>query len=111
MVVSVLALLLHFVLSMAVSSVIIYFVTKLFGQSEGFWTAVKAALIGSVIYVIAYFLLGTGLLAAVIGGIAWLIALGSLYNIGWLKSALVAFVVWVFAAIIGTFLPTLIGPL
>ena len=111
MAISLVALLLNFVISLIVSTIVIYIVVKLFGEKEGIGTAVMSAFAGSVIYALAYYFLGTGLLAAVIGGIAWLIALGSLYKIGWVKALLVAVVVWIFAAIIGMFLPTLIGPL
>ncbi|MCX6815877.1 MAG: hypothetical protein NT120_03425 [Candidatus Aenigmarchaeota archaeon] len=101
---------LSFVFSMVVSTIIIYIVTKLLGEREGLGSAVLAALIGAIVYTGAYFFLGTGLLAAVIGGIAWLIALGSLYKIGWLKSLLIAVVVWIIVSIL-SFLPTVVGPL
>ena len=52
-----------------------------------------------------------GWLASLIGGIAWLIALGVLYSIGWLKALVIAIIVWIIAAIVGIFLPTMIGPL
>jgi hypothetical protein len=110
MAISFVALLLNFVISLIVSTIVIYIVVKLFGEEEGIGTAVMAAFAGSVIYALAYYFLGTGLLAAVIGGIAWLIALGSLYEIGWGKALLVAVVVWVVVSIL-SFLPTLIGPL
>ena len=102
---------LNFVVSLVVSAIIIYVVTKLLGETEGIGTALTAAFAGAIVYALAYYFLGTGQLAAVIGGIAWLLALGSLYNIGWLKALLVAVVVWVFAAIISMYLPTIIGPL
>ena len=101
---------LSFVMSMVVSGVVIYIATKLLGEKEGFGTAILAALVGSVVYTLAYYFLGTGLLAALVGGIAWLIVLGSLYKIGWLKSLLVAVVVWVIISLL-SFLPTLVGPL
>jgi len=101
---------LNFVISMVVSTIIIYIVTKLLGEEEGFGSAVLAALVGAIIYTGAYFFLGTGLLAAVIGGIAWLIALGSIYEIGWLKAMLIAVVMWIVVSIL-SFLPTVIGPL
>jgi hypothetical protein len=103
--------LLNFVISLIVSTIIIYIVVKLFGEKEEIGTALIAAFIGSVIYATAYYFLSTGLLATVIGGIAWLIALQSIYNIGWRKALLIAVVVWIFAAIISSFLPTLVGPL
>ena len=101
---------LNFVISMVVSTIIIYAVTKLLGEKEGLGSAVLAALIGAIVYTLAYYFLGTGLLAAVVGGITWLIALGSLYKIGWLKSLLVAVIVWVAISIL-SFLPTVMGPL
>ncbi|MGH9877324.1 MAG: hypothetical protein ACRD5H_06775, partial [Nitrososphaerales archaeon] len=85
--------------------------TKLFGEKEGIGRAFVTALIGSVIYGIAYFLLGNGLLAAVAGGIVWLLALRGLYDIGWLKAFVIAIIIWVAAAITGLLLPTAPGPL
>ena len=64
-----------------------------------------------IIYALAYFLLGHGLLAALIGGFVWLLALGSLYSMGWLKALGVAVIVWIVAAIVGFVLPTVVGPL
>lgn len=110
MAISFLAVLLNFVISLIVSTIVIYIVVKLFGEKEGIGTAVMAAFVGSIIYALAYYFLGTGLLAAVIGGIAWLIALGSLYEIGWVKALLIAVVVWVIVSIL-SFLPTVMGPL
>ena len=100
-----------FVISFIVSAIIIYIVTKIFGEKEGFGTAALAALIGSVIYAIAHYFLGAGFLVAVIAGIAWLVALGSLNGMGWLKSFVVAVIVWIVATLISLFLPTLTGPL
>jgi hypothetical protein len=65
----------------------------------------------TVIYAIVYFLVGHGLIAAIVGGIAWLIALRTLYKIGWLKSLAIAVIIWIATAIVGWFLPTLTGPL
>jgi hypothetical protein len=100
-----------FVIALVISAIIIFVITKIFGEKEGIGTAFLAALIGTIIYTIAYYLLGTGLLAAVIGGIVWLLALKGLYDIGWLKALIIAIVIWVAAAIVGIFVPTLIGPL
>ena len=100
-----------FLISLAVSSLIIYAAAKFFGEREGFGTAIVAALIGAAIFWLASYLLGGGLLASIIGGIAWLIALGSLYNMGWLKAFVVAVVIWIISAIVGWILPTLTGPI
>jgi hypothetical protein len=100
-----------FVIALIISTVIIYLVTKLFGETEKIETALIAAVIGTVIYAIVYFLVGHGLIAAIVGGIAWLIALRTLYKIGWLKSLAIAVIIWIATAIVGWFLPTLTGPL
>ncbi|MFO8015682.1 MAG: hypothetical protein R6U32_01115, partial [Candidatus Woesearchaeota archaeon] len=94
-----------------ISAIIIYLAAKLLGEKEGFGTAVMAALIGAVIFGLASYLLGIGWIASLVGGIAWLIALGSLYRMGWLKSLAVAVVVWVFSALVSLVLPTIAGPL
>jgi Na+/melibiose symporter-like transporter len=108
-----LATVIVFFISLVISAIIIYFVTKIFGEKEGFGTALLAAFIGAIIYAVAYYFLKPelGWLASLIGGIAWLIALGALYGIGWLKALVIAVIVWIIAAIVGIFLPTMIGPL
>jgi hypothetical protein len=100
-----------FLVAWLVSTIVIFFVTKLFGQTEGFGKALLAALIGTVIYIIVYFLLGNGLLAAVVAGLVWLLTLQALYKIGWGRSLIIAIIIWIVAAVIGFFLPTLSGPL
>jgi len=103
---------LSFVLSWIVSSVIIYIVTKFFfGEKEGIGTAFLAALVGTIVYTVVNMTLGNGILAGLLGGIAWLIALGTLYKIGWVRAFVIAIVIWFFAYLVGFFLPTLIGPL
>lgn len=102
---------LSFIIALAISTIIIYIITKLFGEKEGIGRAFLTAIIGAIIYGIAYFLLGQGWLAAIVGGIVWLLALGSLYKIGWPKSLLIAAVVWAAATFVGLLLPTLPGPL
>jgi len=108
-----LATVIVFLISLVISAIIIYVVTKIFGEKEGFGTALLAAFIGAIIYAAAYYFLRPelGWLASLIGGIAWLIALGFLYSIGWLKALAIAIIVWIIAAIAGIFLPTMIGPL
>jgi Na+/melibiose symporter-like transporter len=103
--------LLMFVIALVISTIVIYVITKLFGETESITTALIAAIAGTVIYTIVYYLIGNGLIAAIIGGIVWLLALQHLYKIGWVKSLLIAIVVWVVASIVGWFLPTLLGPI
>jgi hypothetical protein len=109
-----------FVISLVISAIIIYIVTKIFGEKEGFGTALLAAFVGAIIYTAVYYIFGSitelaGLrwVASILGGIGWLIALRFLYSIGWLKALGIAIIVWIIAAIVGYFLPTLstAGPL
>ncbi|MGD0818539.1 MAG: hypothetical protein ABR986_09125 [Methanomassiliicoccales archaeon] len=101
----------YFLIALLVSTIIIYVVTKFMGEKEGLGTAVVAAVIGTVVYIVAYLLIGNGLLAAVLAGIVWLLVLKGLYKIGWVKALIIAIIIWIFATIIGLFLPTLSGPL
>jgi hypothetical protein len=103
--------LIFFLVGLIISTIIIYVITKMFGEKEGISTAILAALVGAVIYALAYYFLGEGLLAALIAGFVWLLALGSLYSMGWWKSLGVAIVVWVVAFLVGFILPTVVGPL
>lgn len=56
-------------------------------------------------------MLGTGWIAAIIGGFVWLLALRALYEIGWLRALAVAVIVWIAATVVGFLLPTVPGPL
>jgi hypothetical protein len=103
--------LVFFLIGLIVSTIVIYVVTKLFGEKEGIGTALLAAAVGAVIYAVAYYFLGEGLLAALIAGFVWLLALGSLYSMGWWKALGVAIIVWVVAFLVGFILPTVVGPL
>jgi len=109
--VSIVSTLLWFVVALIISTIIIYVITKLLGETEDIKTAVIAALVGTVVYTIIYYLLGSGLIAAFIAGIVWLLALQQLYSIGWVKSLIIAVVVWIVTSIASWFLPTLTGPL
>ena len=100
-----------FLVGLFASGVIIYFVTKLFGENKGIGRAILTALVGTIVYTITYHLIETGWIAALAAGIVWLIALSSLYKIGFLKSLVVSVVIWIFATIVGIFLPTVSGPL
>jgi len=101
----------YFLIALAVSTLIIYIITKVFEEQEGIGTALMAALTGAVVYALAYYFLGDGIVSALLAGIVWTLALGSLYNMGWLKAIGTAAVVWIVALVVGIFLPTLGGPL
>jgi len=107
---SLLQTVIFFVIGWIISAIIIYVVTKLFEQKEGIGTAFLAALVGAIIYAVVFYFLG-GLLAGVVAGIGWLIALASLYEMSWLRALVVAVVVWLVSIVVGWFLPTILGPL
>lgn len=111
MAVTIMAAVLFFIVGLIVSSVIIFAVTKLLGEVEGFETAIPAAIIGAVIFALSYYFLGHGLFAAVISGMVWLVALSGFYNMGFLKSVGVAVLVWIAASFASVVVPTLVGPL
>ena len=100
-----------FVIGLVISTIIIFITTKLFREKEGIKVAFVTAVIGSIIYTIAYFLLGSGVLAAIVGGIAWLLSLRWLYKMGWIKSIIIAMIIWIIASVVGILLPTAPGPL
>ncbi len=100
-----------FLVGLLISTAVIYLVTFILGQRRSIKLAILTAIIGSIVYGIAYIALGNGFLSAVFGGIAWLLALKTIYRMGWLKALIVAVIVWIITAVIGTLLPTAIGPL
>lgn len=99
-----------FVIALIVSTVVIYVVTKMFGEKEDIKTALIAAIAGTVIYAAVYYVIGHGLIASIIAGLVWLIALRYLYKIGWVKSLIIAAIIWIVSAVVGWLLPTLMGP-
>ena len=105
--VSYLSTLLTFVVALIISTVIIYYIAKFFGAKDSLSTAVLAALVGTAVYTIFYYVLGQGLLPAFIAGIVWLLVLQKLYTIGWLRALLIAVVIWIVTSVVGLFLPVL----
>ena len=75
-----------FLIGLLVSTLVIYVVTFFMRHRRSVKLALFTAIIGSIVYVIAYALLGTGFLPAVLGGIAWLLALKIIYRMGVAKS-------------------------
>ena len=100
-----------FLVGLLISTVVIYLVTFLLGQRRSIKLALFTAIIGSIVYGISYAIIGNGFLSAVLGGLAWLLSLKTIYRMGWLRALIVAVIVWIITAIIGTLLPTAIGPL
>ncbi|HEU5120475.1 MAG TPA: hypothetical protein VFT71_05770 [Candidatus Nitrosocosmicus sp.] len=99
-----------FLIGLAISTILIYIVTKLLGEKEGLKIALLAALLGSIMFGIISYIFGNGIIAAAIGGTIWLVALKWLYSTGWLKATLIAVVLWIIVSIVGVFLPTFPNP-
>jgi len=102
--------LIAFLIGIVVSTVLIYFITKLLGEKEGIKTALLTSIVGSIVFGIVHFIFGNGLIASGLGGIIWLISLKKLYSTGWIKAILIAVVIWIFLSVITTFLPTFPRP-
>jgi hypothetical protein len=99
-----------FLIGLLISTVVIYLSSLFLGTKRSFKLAFFTAIIGSIIYAIAHYLLGNGLVPAVLGGLSWLIALKTIYKIGWIHALIMAIVIWVLTSIIGILLPTAPGP-
>jgi len=100
-----------FLVGLLISTVLIYLITFILGQRRGIKLALFAAIVGSIVYGITYAIFGNGFLSAVLGGIAWLLALKTIYRMSWLKALIVTVIIWIITTAIGTLLPTAIGPL
>lgn len=99
--------LLSFIVALIISTVIIYSIAKFSGAKDSLTTAVLAALTGSAVYTIFYYVLGQGLFPALIAGIVWLLALQKLYTIGWFRALVIAVFIWIVTSVAGWFVPVL----
>ena len=100
-----------FLVGLLVSAAVIYIVTLFASEKRSIKLALFAAIIGSIVYVVVYALFENPILSGAIGGLAWWLALKTIYRMRWLKSLIVAVAIWIITAIIGTVVPTAIGPL
>jgi len=102
-----------FVIGLVISTIIIFIVTKLFRGKTDIGKAFVTALIGTLVWVVTYYLFGHGLLATVVGGIAWLFALRGIYRLSWTRAAIIAVIIWIISYVVTVALglPTATGPL
>jgi hypothetical protein len=102
-----------FVIGLVISTIIIFIITKLFRGRTNIGKAFITAVIGALVWVIAYYLFGHGLLATVAGGIAWLLALKGIYGVSWTRAAIIAVIIWIvsYFVVVLLRLPTAPGPL
>lgn len=99
--------LLTFVVALIISTVIIYYVARFFGAKDSLTTALLAALVGTAVYAVIYYVIGQGLVAAFVAGIVWLLALQKLYTIGWFRALVIAVFIWIVTSVAGLFMPVL----
>lgn len=99
--------LMTFIVALIISTVIIYYIAGFFGAKDSLTTALIAALIGTAVYTVFYYVLGQGLVAAFVAGIVWLLALQKLYTIGWFRALIIAVMIWIVTSVAGHFLPVL----
>ena len=71
-------------------TLIIYLVTSLLGKRRSMKLALFTSIVGLIVYWIANYLWTNTLVSAFLGGIAWLVALKTVYRMGWIKALLVA---------------------
>jgi len=100
-----------FVIGLVVSTVIIFFIAKLFGEREGIKYAFLAAFSGTLIFSIFNNLFVNNIIISIIGGAIWFFALKIIYRMKWLKTLLITFIIWIVASLVGILIPTLPGPL
>ncbi|HJR85162.1 MAG TPA: hypothetical protein VJ772_07320 [Nitrososphaeraceae archaeon] len=102
-----------FVIGLVISTVIIFAVTALFRGRPNIGKAFITALVGTLVWVVTYYLFGHGLLATVVGGIVWLFALRGIYGLSWTRSAIIAVIIWIvsYFVTVALGLPTTTGPL
>ena len=100
-----------FVIGLVISTLIIYFTTKLFGEEEGIKHAFITAISGSIIYGLFYNIIGNNIITTISGGIVWFFALKIIYKMKWLKALLIVFIIWIISGLMGILIPTSPGPL
>lgn len=102
-----------FVIGLVISTVIIFAVTALFRGRPNIGKAFITALVGTLVWVVTYYLFGHGLLATVVGGIVWLFGLRGIYGLSWTRSAIIAVIIWIvsYFVTVALGLPTTTGPL
>jgi len=71
-------------------TLIIYLVTSLLGKRRSMKLALLTSIVGLIVYWIANYLWTNTLVSAFLGGIAWLVALKTIYPMGWIKALIVA---------------------
>ena len=71
-------------------TLIIYLVTSLLGKRRSMKLALFTSIVGLIVYWIANYLWTNTLVSAFLGGIAWLVALKTVYRMGWIKALIVA---------------------
>lgn len=96
-----------FLIRLLISGLIIYLATMLVGKKKRMKTAFITAISGAIIFSVAHYVIDPVMVASILGGIGWLLALQHFYNIGWFRSLVVAILIWFIADIVSSIIPTL----
>lgn len=100
-----------FFIGLLISTLVIYIVTSITRHRRSIKLALFTAIIGSIVYGIVYLWLGNGFLSAILGGIAWLLALKTIYRMGWLKALIIAASIWIITSFVDVLFPSATAPL
>ena len=107
-----LASIIEFLIGLLISTLVIYLVTSITGHRRSIKLALFTAIIGSIVYRIVYLLFdGNSFLSAVLGGIAWLLSIKTIYHMGWLKALIITVSIWIITSIVGVLFPIATRPL
>jgi len=83
-----------FIIVLLISTLVIYLVTSITRHRRSIKLALFTAIIGLIVYVIVHFWFENSFLSAVLAGIAWLLAVKTIYHMGWLKALIIATSIW-----------------
>lgn len=97
-----------FLVSWLVSAVIIHLVVNWMEERKwGFGTAMATSLVGAIVFTVFHMILSS--LGTILGVLAWLWILRTMYDISWGKAIAVAILVYIISAVLGLIgIPTLL---
>ena len=98
-----------FLVHLLILMLIIYLVTLLLGKRRSMKLALFTSIVGLIVYWIANSLWTNSLVSAFLGGISWLVALKTIYRMGWIRALIVAVGILIISYIVVTELPRALG--
>ena len=98
-----------FLVDLLILMLIIYLVTLLLGKRRSMKLALFTSIVGLIIYWIANSLWTNSFVSAFLGGISWLVALKTIYRMGWIRSLIVAVGILIITYVVVTELRRVLG--